>query len=287
MIFSRRDFCKTAVAGLAFSAAGGCKAAGCLCGAKPRAAVQLYSVRDLCAKDFVGTLKAIKEMGYVGVEFAGYYGKSAKDMKQILDDNGLIACGTHIGADDLLPERIQGLFDYANGIGNKYIVCPGGGFKQDTKEHLLEMAARFSKAAELAKPYGIHIGYHNHQSEFEKKFENNTKCAWEIFFSACSPDVYTQLDVGHCQAKGQDPLYWLDRFPGRALTVHIKEDYRVSPSGILGDHKDPKVGVQWDKVFPSLEKNGCKWYVVECESNPASLDAVKGCIAYMKAHGRA
>ena len=39
--------------------------------------LQLYSVRDDMEKDFYGTLKKVKEIGYDYVEFAGYFGHSA------------------------------------------------------------------------------------------------------------------------------------------------------------------------------------------------------------------
>ena len=51
--------------------------------------LQLYSVRNSMKEDFEGTLKAISEMGYEYVEFAGYYGKSAEEIKAILDRYGL------------------------------------------------------------------------------------------------------------------------------------------------------------------------------------------------------
>ncbi|MBP5511048.1 MAG: sugar phosphate isomerase/epimerase [Kiritimatiellae bacterium] len=283
MFVSRREFCQTALAGTAsmFMAAG-CSTFCSAC-RKPGVAVQLYSVRGLCQRDLPGTLKALKAMGYEGVEFAGYYGKSAKEMKQLLDDNGLVAAGTHINANDLVPGKIEALFDYAEGVGNKYIVCPGGGFKQGSRNDLMEMAARFSKAAELAKPHGIRIGYHNHGNEFRRLFDG--KCAWEIFFDACSKDVFTQLDIGHAHVAGEDPLFWINRFPGRSVTVHVKENYKASPSGILG--QNPAAGVPWAKVWPALKANGCEWYVVECESNAGSLAGVEGCIRYMKSVGEA
>ena len=64
--------------------------------AKIPIAVQLYSVREDCAKDLPGTLKAIAKMGYKGVEFAGYHGRSAKDLRRMLDDLGLKVAGSHI-----------------------------------------------------------------------------------------------------------------------------------------------------------------------------------------------
>lgn len=285
MNYSRRNFCQTMIAGVAISAAGGCQALGCG-GKKPQAAVQLYSVRNLCSKDFAGVLKQLKAMGYEGVEFAGYYGKTAKELKQMLGDLGLKPAGTHINANELRPQNIGALLDFANELGNPYIVCPGGGFKQGSESELKEMADLFAQAAATAKPRGIRIGYHNHQHEFEKKFVNNTKCAWELFFDQTSPDVFTQLDIGHCQAKNQDPMFWLRKYPGRAVTVHIKENYAVSKTGILARYHegaDPSKGVKWDEVFPFLASHGCEQYVVECESDPSTLSAVEGCIQYMRA----
>src|SRR5580658_8213394 len=60
-------------------------------------ALQLYSVRDILPKDFVGTIEAIGKMGFVGVEFAGYVGwdKKPNELRKLLDDNGLKCCGTH------------------------------------------------------------------------------------------------------------------------------------------------------------------------------------------------
>ena len=64
--------------------------------AKIRVGVQLYSVRKLCETDLVGTLKGIQAMGYAGVEFAGYYGKTAPELKRLLDDNGLVRPSTAV-----------------------------------------------------------------------------------------------------------------------------------------------------------------------------------------------
>ena len=89
MQFSRRNFLKAGAAGLAMAAAPAL-AQGAPA-RKIQVGVQLYSVRKRCEEDLVGTLKAIKEMGYAGVEFAGYYGKSANELKAIRGDLGLVA----------------------------------------------------------------------------------------------------------------------------------------------------------------------------------------------------
>ena len=126
MQFSRRDFIKAGAASLALTAPVLSQAAASAGKkAKIRTGVQLYSVRKLCEKDLIGTLRAIKEMGYAGVEFAGYYGKSAKELKQILSDLGLVACGTHTGLDSIKPNNIAKTIEFNQEIGNKYLIVPG------------------------------------------------------------------------------------------------------------------------------------------------------------------
>jgi len=281
MQFSRRNFVKAGAAGLALSAVPSL-VVGAEKKGKPQVGVQLYSVRDLCGKDFVGTLKAIKEMGYAGVEFAGNFGgKNAKELKQLLGDIGLTACGTHIGVDSIKPENIQKTIEFYQEIGNKYLMVPG--MKADTKEDWLNMAKLFSEAAATAKKSGMYVGYHNHQHEFKDKFDG--VCKWEIFFSNASPDVCSQMDIGHVVSAGEDPVAWLKKFPKRARTVHAKETY--PGPGILGQPEAGKPGVKWDEVLPVLEADVTEWYIVESEADPNTLEKIRGCIAFLKSKGRA
>jgi sugar phosphate isomerase/epimerase len=85
--------------------------------------LQLYSVKELTQKDFLGTLAAVAKAGYDGVEFAGYFDTPAKELRKALDDNGLKACGSHIGL-PALDEARAGRIAYSQTIGSPYIVCP-------------------------------------------------------------------------------------------------------------------------------------------------------------------
>src|SRR5262249_60425416 len=86
--------------------------------------LQLYSVRDDCAKDLPGVLKAVAKMGYTGVEFAGYYGRSAQELRQMLDENGLKCYGTHIGLDTLLGNNFRKKVGVNWKLGNQLLVAP-------------------------------------------------------------------------------------------------------------------------------------------------------------------
>jgi sugar phosphate isomerase/epimerase len=281
MQFSRRDFIKAGAAGLTLAAVPACRS---LVPQKRKipVAVQLYSVRDLCKADLVGTLKAIRAMGYVGVEFAGYYGKSAKELKQILSDTGLVMCGTHTGLDTIKPDKIQETIAFNQETGNKFLMVPGMGAK--TKEEWLDAAKVFSAAAATAKAAGMYVGYHNHQHEFKDKFDDGL-CKWETLFNNASPDVCTQLDVGHVVSAGEDPAKWLKKYPGRTRTLHAKEIY--PGPGILGKAPEGKQGVKWDEVFALCEADVTEWYIVESEADPKSLENIRGCFEFLKSKGRA
>jgi len=282
MQVSRRSFIKAGAASLALAAPALSQAAA-LVGkkAKIQTGVQLYSVRKLCEKDLIGTLKAIKEMGYVGVEFAGYYGKTAKELKQILSDLGLVACGTHTGLDSIKPQNIAKTIEFNQEIGNKYLMVPGMNAKD--AQGWIDFAKIFSDAAVTAKAAGMFVGYHNHQHEFKDKFDG--RCKWDIFFSNASPDVCQQMDVGHVVSAGEDPVAWLKKFPNRSRTLHAKEIY--PGPGILGQVPEGKQGVKWDEVFAAAEADVTEWYIVESEADPNTLNNIRGCIEFLKSKGRA
>src|SRR5215471_16989397 len=118
MSMNRREFVGSAVAGLA-------SVAGAFAARKIPIAVQVYSVREIAQKDTAGVLAKIAKIGSQGVEFAGYYGHSAQDIRKILDDNGLKVAGTHIGLETLLGDQLAKTVEFNRTIGNKNLIVPG------------------------------------------------------------------------------------------------------------------------------------------------------------------
>src|ERR1051325_11600924 len=86
--------------------------------------LQLYSVRDDCAKDLPGVLKAVAKMGYTGVEFAGYHGRTAQELRQLLDENHLECYGTHIGLETLIGENLEKTIEFNKVLKNKFLCVP-------------------------------------------------------------------------------------------------------------------------------------------------------------------
>src|SRR5438046_2699479 len=119
---SRRQFIKTSGGALAIMGmpAADLLAAESYGGNKIPFGLQLYSVRNECAKDLVGTVTAVGKMGYKAVEFAGYHGRDAKTLRKLLDDVGLKCCGTHIGLETLLGDKLPQTIEFNKILGNKF-----------------------------------------------------------------------------------------------------------------------------------------------------------------------
>jgi sugar phosphate isomerase/epimerase len=239
--------------------------------------VQLYSVRKLCDADLPGTLKALKGMGYEGVQCGGFYGRTAKELNALFRDHGLAAAGMQMQADRIIkPEDLPSSVEFARELGAPYLFVPW--FDAKTADGWKRFAEQMSEAAQTFKAAGIRLGYHNHQHEFRDKFDGT--CKWEILYDNASPDLCQQMDLGHCLLAGEDPARWLKKYPGRNPAVHVKA--ASDKTGVIGAD-----GADWEKIFAACEADITEWYVVEAELRPDSLDDVRGCIEYMKKIGRA
>jgi sugar phosphate isomerase/epimerase len=243
---------------------------------KPKVGIQLYSVRKKCERDLPGTLKALKEMGYAGVQCGGFFGRTAKELNALFKDHGLAAAGMQMQADRIIkPENLPASVEFARELGAPYLFVPH--FDAKTTDGWKRFAESMSIAAAAFKTAGLRLGYHNHQHEFRDRFDG--KCKWEILYDNASPDVCQQMDLGHCLMAGEDPAYWLKKYPGRNPAVHVKAASQTT--GVIGAD-----GADWEKVFAACEADITEWYVVEAELWPDSLDDVRGCIDFMKKSGR-
>ena len=281
----------------AMSAAGAACALPSLGALKPvgNVALQLYSIRDYIRKNGIEkALADVAAIGYKGVEFAGYWGKNAKQLKKILDDNGLVACGTHVGRGDFGPDKVKATCEFNLEFGNTTIICPGGGNfpgkGQNLDDFLKMLVEYYNKAAVAAAKFGCKIGLHNHTGEFDRKLKDGTTY-WDYFFSNTTKNVCMQQDVGWTTCAGYDPCEQYVKYPGRSPSLHAKENGMGKGvkkfDAILGQPGQPGAkGVDWDKLFKAADKDGVKWWVVECERHAGSLAAVKPSFEFLKAKGR-
>ena len=242
---------------------------------KMRLALQLYSVRGDCKKDFRGTVETVGAMGYEGVEFAGYYGTKAKDLDKLLKDNGLKPAGTHTQLNTLLGDNLKRTIEFHKTIGNKYLIVPGLPKQYcNSAEAWGKTAKLFNELAAKVKPHGMKVGYHNHSHEFKPL---GGKVPWDIFCSNTGPDVVTQIDTGNCHHGGGDAIALSKKYPGRSDTVHLKEYGKGKP--MLGEGE-----MKWVEFLTFCKTAGkTDWLIVEQETyTKPPLECVKICLANLK-----
>jgi sugar phosphate isomerase/epimerase len=222
--------------------------------------LQLYTVRDDCAKDLPGVLKAVSKMGYSGVEFAGYYGRSAQELRAMLDEDHLKCYGTHIGLDTLMGENLVKTVEFNKVLGNTMLIVPWiPEERRSSKERIIETAKLFTDIAAKLKPYGMTLGYHNHMDEFKPV---DGEEPYYTFFDHAGKDVVVQFDIGNAMEGGAQAAPYIRRYPGRVRSVHVKDSSKTNKQALLGEGD-----VKWDEVLPLiLGPAGTKYFIIEQES---------------------
>ncbi|MGD0412700.1 MAG: sugar phosphate isomerase/epimerase [Verrucomicrobiota bacterium] len=233
--------------------------------------VQLYSVRNDFNKDVPGVLAGIKKIGYEGVEFAGYAGKTAADLRKMLDDNGLKACGSHIqgGLNVLMGDAgFQKEVDFNKTLGNDKLIIAMGNAR--TVDDWTKMADNFSAVAAKLKPLNLRLGYHNHTAEFTAV---DGQIPEYLFFDKAGPDVFVQLDVGHCVHAGGDPIAVIKKYNSRLVSMHIKDWNPATRGDIVGEGS-----VKWAEVLAACAScPNLQWYNIEEEVTMSGLGSIEKC----------
>lgn len=250
--------------------------------AKPRLAFQVYGVRDLCEKDFAGTLKAVKTIGFEGVETGRFYGCDAANLKALCADAGLELVALQLYPDTLVEPELAKTIAFCKDCGCRRInVAWFKGSAENLRDWQL-LVNVLNHAAEVCAREGIAVGYHNHDQEFLVQHEGRPVCDW--LFKNFSPLVKQEFDPGWCVLAGGDPVKWLDAHPGRNPTIHvmpaIRSDAKLAPGqaavGSTADQAD------WPRILAAAEKGGTEWLVVKPTLFPAQLDDLKASYAFLK-----
>ena len=240
--------------------------------------LELYSVRTELAKDLLGTVAAVGRMGYQVVEFyAPYFDwteETAKNVRKVLDDNGLLCHSTHNNAPSFTADGLKKAIELNQLIGSRTMIMASAGHAT-TIDAWKGVAAQLTAISEQLKPLGMATGYHNHQPEW-RPIEGTRPM--DVLAANTPKDVVLQFDVGTCLEVGADPIAWINANPGRIKSVHCKEwsaakHYNVA----FGEGEAP-----WKAIFDAVEKTGgVEYYLIEQETGNESggeLPMVKRCL---------
>ncbi|RXZ78710.1 sugar phosphate isomerase/epimerase [Paenibacillaceae bacterium] len=251
---------------------------------RPQIGLQLYTLRDLTEQDFLGTIKKVAEIGYSVVEFAGYYNTPAKELKKVLDDNGLKAPSAHVGLNfqekNKRESDLAHQIEYAQEIGLEYIVTPYAPLpERPTMEDVDHLVTILEEAGKQVKASGLSYGYHNH--DFEFKLVEGKALIDHLLERLPADLLFAEFDLGWVHMGGQRPVDYINRYAGRVPLAHFK-DFGVGRS-------DTEIGqgvVDFDSVLEVAEQAGIKYYIVEQEQfAKSSLESAKLSLEYFKNKG--
>ena len=289
MKYKRRDFVKTAVAGLALTTLTSKlmgQAADSLFGAKENMkefGLQLYTVRDVIPKDPKGVLKQVAAMGYKQVEsFEGekgmFWGMKNTEFKKYMDDLGMQIISSHCS----IEKDFERKANEAAEIGMKYLIDPWVGPQKDI-DTSKKIADKFNAAGEICKKAGLRFAYHNHDYPFVPV---DGQVPLDVMIqNTDAANVDFEMDIYWVVTAGEDPIKWFNKYPNRFRLCHIKDRKKNAP---LSDKDASCVAGQGAIDFPKIleagKKNGLQYDFVEQEhyDNMTSLEAAKGNAAYLK-----
>jgi len=237
--------------------------------------IQLYSLRTVIPDDVPGALKQLADMGYEGVEFAGYYDLPGDELKGMLDDCGLRCAGSHTGMPTLQGDAFDQTVAINKTLGNDRLIIPGANF-----ENMSETIAAINAIHERARAAGMRAGFHNHTGEFKIV---DGKTIFEHIFANTPDDFLVQVDIGWAAAAGQDVPALLRKYANRIETVHVKEFKPDVPEAVVGEGT-----VDWPPLMDIMEQEtGVQWYVVEQEQYAVGpMESAQACIENIRKMGR-
>ncbi|MCM2676644.1 sugar phosphate isomerase/epimerase family protein [Alkalicoccobacillus plakortidis] len=240
--------------------------------------LQLYSVKERCSENFFGTLDAVAKAGYDGVEFAGYHGKTSKELNNHLKNNQLKAAGSHVGIQEL-ESNLEGVIEYSLEIENPFIVCPGlPDHYRDSTDAYKRTAELFSRIGETVSAAGLTFGYHNHDIELQT-FDGEYGLDL-LFAHSDARHVFMELDTYWLEATGLKSVDWIHRYKDRIKALHIKD------MNNLTEKRNVEVGsgvMDFKKIVTAASAQNIDWYIVEQEE--FSMDEFKSIAissAYLK-----
>jgi sugar phosphate isomerase/epimerase len=243
---------------------------------------QVWTVREALIKDFPGTLRKMAALGYQSVEMCsppGYESSGfgplmklkAKEMKQIINDAGLIFPSSHYGMAEF-REHLEERIEFALESGQTQMVLSSFGLpKNATADEWKKAADELNQVGRKAKDAGIQMGFHNHHGEFEKI---DGTLIYEILLKQFDPELVKmqfQVAVVNIGYKAQD---YFRKYPGRFISAHLADWSEEKKAAV-------PVGqgiVDWKDLFASLNAGGVKNIFVEMseEHFKPSADFLKG-----------
>ncbi len=249
-------------------------------------AIQLYSVRNTVKGNVEGTLKALKDMGYDGVEFAGFCEKTPAELRDICEKIGLVPISAHITYPNFKEETDKKIEDFVT-LGVPYVAisymspeCHKGGEEHEgVYETIKEMSAKL-------KAHKIKLLYHNHNFEMVE-YEGKRRYDW-LFEAMDEDELQPQIDTGWIELEVGEAERYIRKFKNRCDIVHVKSFFGKNGfDSLIHSPSETKPRDTFDfcnyelgrldvsAIVNAAKESGAKWLVVEQDRTDEGLSELE------------
>lgn len=239
-------------------------------------AVQLYTVRELAAKDLPGTLRKVSQAGYRAVELAGLPTIAPEALRDLLATERLQPVASHESLENLRLD-LDAVLDRMTVLSCPRIVVPWlPAAERSSADSVRRLAQELGRIAEACASRGIRLGYHNHDFEFAA-LDGTT--VWAVLLDELSPDIDLELDVYWAAFADHDPVELMRGLDGRLRLLHMKD---MAPGSGREDVAPGDGILAWPEIVKAGTERGVEWYVVE-EDNPRdAIDEITRGLGYLR-----
>lgn len=243
--------------------------------------VQLYSVREKLAQDFEGTVRQIAQMGYAGVETAGFPGTTVQEAARLFQSLGLQVPSAH-GALPLGDKKNEVLDTLAE-LGSQYLVIPWLDPKQyySSIDGIKRACDLLNQANAVVQEKGLTLAYHNHWFEYEPV---EGQYPYKVMLQHVDPGIVFEVDAYWVKTGGADPMAVLKEFGNRAPLIHVKDGpcLKGEPMTAVGEGK-----MDYTTLIPATAST-TKWLIVELDECATDMvEAVQKSYTYLTSKGLA
>ena len=233
-------------------------------------AAQLYTVREFTKtpQDVAETFRKIRTIGYEAVQISAFGPVDPQNVRQMLDDNGLVCCITHIGY-DRLKDDLPAVIDQHKLWNCKHVAI--GSMPQQFREGVDGVRQFVAEANEIGRQLAeanLTFSYHNHSFEFARAGDTTLM---DILYSETDPRyVKAELDTYWVQHGGGDPAAWIRRFKNRMPVVHLK-DMTIQDGSTQVMAEVGEGNLNWPAILEACREANVEWYAVEqdiCPGDP-------------------
>lgn len=204
-------------------------------------AAPLYILRKECETDLYGVLKRLKNIGFDGIEFLGFFGKDTEELHDTLEELDLKAVGNHVDYYEFLKDT-KGVIQTHKEVGCSYITVTGLKKEDFTNKELArEYLKNVENIGRQCKAEGLTLLYHNHDKELQVKLKEKFYLE-EVLDNVSKEYLSFEPDLGWIAIGGGKPEYFLEKYKERCPIVHLKDYYaldteRIGDISALGEKK--------------------------------------------------